>query len=326
MAPRVVVTRRLPEEGLTPLRQAAFEVVVRARDDAAPRPELLELVRGADAVVTLLSDRVDDAFLDAAGGGLRVVANYAVGHDNVDLEACRARGVAVATTPGVLDAATADLTWALLLAVARRLPEGRALAESGTWSGWQPLQLLGRSLQGATLGVVGLGRIGTEVALRARAFGMRVAYANRSPAPEAEARTGATRLPLRRLLEEADVLTLHCPLTPETHHLIDAEALGRLRPGALLLNTARGPVVDEAALVEALARGSLGGAGLDVFEHEPRIHPDLAAFPNVVLTPHVGSATTEARTDMARLCSRAVRAVLEERPDAGPGWPVPPRA
>lgn len=320
----VAITRRLPEEGLRPLREASLDVRMREADDAPGRSELLAWVAGADAVITLLSDRVDDAFLDAAGPGLRVVANYAVGHDNVDLEACRRRGVAVSTTPGVLDEATADLTWTLLLAVTRRLLEGHRLMTSGTWTGWQPMQLLGRSLQGATLGIVGLGRIGRAVARRAGAFGMSVRYHSRRPVPQAEEELGAERVPLERLLDGSDVLSLHCPLTDETHHLIDADALARMKPGAILINTARGPVVDEEALVHALRSGQLGGAGLDVFEHEPAVHEALPQLPNVVLAPHLGSATVETRTAMARTCSEAVAAVLAGAADSAPGLVVRP--
>lgn len=318
-AATVAVTRRLPEEGLRPLREAAFEVRVRDADEAPSREALLACVEGADAVITLLSDRVDEAFLDAAGPSLRIVANYAVGHDNVDLDACQRRGVAVSTTPGVLNEATADFTWALLLAVARRLLEGHRLAASGAWTGWQPQQLLGRSLAGATLGIVGLGRIGRAVARRAHAFGMETCYHARSPDREAEAELGARYLPLDALLAASDVVSLHVPLTPETHHLIDGPALSRMKPDALLINTARGPVVDEQALVDALREGRLGGAGLDVFEHEPSVHPDLPGLDNVVLAPHLGSATVETRTAMARTCSEAVVAVLRGAPDEAPG-------
>ncbi len=309
-APRVFITRRLPEQGLEPLRASGLEIDMRPGDDPIDRDDLLRGVRGAHAVITLLTDRVDDALLDAAGPELAVVANYAVGTDNIDLAACTRRGVAVANTPDVLTDATADHTFALLLAVARRLREGHALVASGGWSGWQPLQLIGREVGGATLGIVGMGRIGRAVARRAAGFGMTVHYHNRTRDRRSERDLGARYLPLPELLGTSDIVSLHCPLTDETRHLIDGAALARMRPGAILINTARGAVVDEDALVAALRRGALFGAGLDVFEHEPAVHPGLAERANVVLAPHTGSATPAARDGMARLCAEAVGAVL----------------
>lgn len=311
--PRVAITRRLPEDGLEPLRSAGYRCEMHDTHEAPSRAELLALVSGVDAVITLLSDRVDDAFLDAAGPQLRVVANYAVGLDNVDLDACTRRGVAVAHTPGVLSEATADLAFALLLAVARRVMEGHRLATSGRWTGWQPLQLLGTSLYGRTFGVIGMGRIGEAAARRAHGFGMEVVYASRSDAPHAEAALGARRLEVDDVLRRSDVVSLHCPLTDDTRHLIDGAALARMKRSAILINTARGEIVDEASLVEALRARHLRGAGLDVYEHEPSIHPGLAGLPNAVLTPHLGSATVDVRTDMARVAADAVVAVLEGR-------------
>jgi glyoxylate reductase len=307
---RVFITRRLPVAGLAALHDAGFDVDMRAADDACPRDELLAGVNGAAAVVTLLSDRVDDEFLDAAGTGLRIVTNYAVGYDNVDVEACSRRGVAVANTPDVLTEATADHAFALLLAVARRVREGHALAASGNWRGWQPLQLLGRDVSGSTLGIVGMGRIGGAVARRARAFDMPVLYHNRRRNPDAEAAVGARFVTLDELLVESDAVSLHAPLTPETHHLIDAAAITRMKPSAILINTSRGPLVDEAALVDALSGRRLWGAGLDVFEQEPVVHPGLRELTNVVLAPHTGSATERTRTAMARLCAEATVGVL----------------
>lgn len=304
------VTRRLPDAGLAPLRETGVRLEVRAEDEAIARDELLRRAAGAAALVTLLSDRVDDELLDAAGPELRIIANYAVGLDNVDVDACSRRGVAVSNTPDVLTDATADHAFALLLAVARRLREGHDVVASGDWSGWQPMQLLGREIAGATLGIVGMGRIGRAVARRANGFGMHVLYHNRRPDPEAEAALGVHYAALDDLLAASDVVSLHCPLTPETHHLIDERALRTMRRGTILVNTARGPVVDEAALVAALDSGHLFGAGLDVFEHEPEVHPGLLGRPNVVLAPHTGSATVTARTAMARACATAVRAVL----------------
>jgi glyoxylate reductase len=314
MAPRAVVCRRIPEPALERLRGVA-EVEVSRADRALEREELHALVAGADAVVTMLHDRVDDAFLDVAGPGLRVVANVAVGYDNVDVEAARARGVPVTNTPGVLTDATADLAIALTLAVTRRVAEGDRLIRSGTAWAWAMDFMLGSSLQGKTLGIVGYGAIGRATAARARAFGMRIAYHQRREADDAG---DVTFLALDALLAEADVVSLHCPLTPETRHLVDARALARMRDTAYLVNTARGPVVDEDALVRALAGGVIAGAALDVFEEEPAVHPGLLRLDNVVLVPHLGSATVETRTAMADLAARNVVAVLEGRPPLTP--------
>jgi len=312
--PRVFITRRLPELGLAPLRAAGFEVRMREDDGPIDRQALLDGVAGADAVITLLTDVVDDAFLDAAGAGLGVVANYAVGYDNIDVAACSRRGVAVANTPDVLTETTADQAFALLLAVARRVREGHALVASGGWTGWQPLQMLGQDVGGASLGILGLGRIGEAVARRAAGFGMRIRYHNRHRNHQAERSLGADYAPLDELLSESDVVSLHAPLTDQTRHIIDARALSLMKPSAILINTSRGPLVDEAALVEALKQERLWGAGLDVFENEPGVHEGLPGLPNVVLAPHAGSATRATRTAMARLCAEAIAAVLSGRP------------
>jgi glyoxylate reductase len=313
---RVVVARVLPDAALAELAPLG-EVWVSGEDRALAPAELHDAVRGADAVVTMLHDRVDDAFLDAAGPGLRVVANVAVGYDNVDVEACRRRGVVVTNTPGVLVDATADLAFALLLGVTRRVREGDALLRDGTPWTWSMSFMLGTGLQGRRLGVVGFGRIGQAVARRALAFGMSVAYTARHDVTDPEA-PPAVRLPLEELLATSDVVSLHCPLTPQTRHLIDGDALRSMRPGAFLLNTSRGPVVDEAALAEALREGWIAGAGLDVFEREPAVHPGLLDAPNVLMTPHLGSATHETREAMAVLAARNVSDVLGGRPARSP--------
>ena len=307
----IFVTRRVPDGALAPLDGTGHEIDIRDADDAIGRDELLERVQGRAALVTFLSDRVDAELLEAAGPELRIVANYAVGYDNVDVDACTQRGIAVSNTPGVLTEATADHAWALLLATARRIPEGHALAASGDWSGWQPTQLLGKAVAGADLGIVGMGRIGAATARRAAGFGMTVRYHNRSRDRSAEDETGATyvRDP-HELLGQSDFVSLHTPLTEGTQHLIDAAAFDAFRDGGVLINTARGPVVDEAALVDALDDGRVWGAGLDVFEEEPKVHPGLVGRPNVVLTPHLGSSTRDARVAMGRLCAEAVVAVL----------------
>jgi len=262
--------------------------------------ELRAHLTDADALLALLLVRVDDELL-ASAPRLRIVANYAVGYDNVDVAAATRRRVVVTNTPGVLTAATADLTMALMLAAARRLGEGRALLAAG-WRGWEPEQLVGLDLDEAQLGVVGLGRIGRAVASRARAFGMRVVYSG----PRDVAGADARRLPLDELLASSDVVSLHCPLDATTRHLVGARELALMPPHALLINTARGPIVDEAALAAALDRGHLGGAGLDVFEDEPRVTPSLLENPRAVLAPHLGSATRNTRARMAEAAAQSI--------------------
>lgn len=295
---RIAVTRWIPEPAVAVLATAGIPEVS-PLDRPLSHDELCDAVRGASGLVSLLHDRVDAAVLDAAGPTLRVVANVAVGYDNVDVDACRARGVIATNTPDVLVDATADLTLALLLAVTRRLVEGdQLLRRQQPWT-WGLGFMLGTGLQGKRLGLVGHGRIAKAVSLRARAFGMEVVHTSRS-----------TGLPLDELLATSDVVSLHCPLTPQTHHLINAAALERMRPTAFLVNTARGPVVDEVALADALERGVIAGAALDVFEHEPVVREQLLTSDRVVLTPHLGSATTETRTAMAVLAARNVVDVL----------------
>lgn len=311
------VTNRVPEPAVALLREAG-EVRIDEREQAIPRSDLLGLVAGVEAVLTLLHDRVDEELLEAAGPQLRCVANVAVGYDNVDVAAAEQHGVVVTNTPGVLDDATADLTMALILAATRRVAEGDRLVRSAQGWSWGMGFMLGTSLQGKRLGIVGLGGIGTRVAERARAFGMEIAYHSRNPSP-AEATLGAERLSLSDLLAGSDVVSLHCPLTPETHHLVGAEQLAAMKPGAVLINAARGPIVDEAELATALAEGQIAAAGLDVFEREPDVYPGLLRLDNVVLTPHLGSATVETRTAMAELAARNAISVLRGQ---GPLTPV----
>jgi glyoxylate reductase len=319
---RIVVTRRIPEPGLALLRDAG-EVWLSPLDRPMTPEELREAVPGARALVTLLHDRIDAGVLDAAGDQLRCVANVAVGFDNIDVTTASERGVVVTNTPEVLTDATADLTMALILTVTRRLGEGERLVRAGrSWS-WDMFFMLGAGLAGKTLGVVGLGAIGRAVARRALAFGMTVVYAGprRAPASVEDELDGARHLPLDELLRISDVVSLHCPLTPATRHLIGERALALMRASAFLVNTARGPIVDEAALVAALRSGALAGAALDVYEREPELHPDLLELENVVLLPHLGSATRETRTAMAILAARNAIAVLEGR---RPPTPVNP--
>lgn len=308
---RVVVTGWVPQPALEMLAAAGHEVDLWDGPGAIPRARLLDRVRGADGLVSLVTERVDAELLEVAGEQLRVVANVAVGHDNIDVAACRDRGVVVTNTPGVLAEATADLAMALILMTTRRLGEAERLIRSGQEWQWGMGMLLGSGLQGRTLGVVGLGGIGTATARRARAFGMSVVYSGRRAAgSEVSQELDARRLPLPELLEASHVVSLHVPHTPQTHHLLGAPELRLLGPTSYLVNTARGPVVDEAALVAALERGEIAGAGLDVYEHEPQVHPGLLDRDDVVLLPHVGSATVETRTTMARLAADNVVAVL----------------
>jgi glyoxylate reductase len=303
----VHLTRRVPGRVRDELA-ALFQLSARDSDLPPTREELLHGVAGQDGLCTMLSDRVDDELLDSAGPRLKIVANYAVGYDNVDVEACTRRGVLVSNTPDVLTEATAELTLALLLGLVRRATEGDRLLRRGTGWIWSPTYMLGTGLRGKLLGIVGLGRIGSEVARLAEAFGMRVAYTSRT----ASAGSRYEWLPFDELLSRADVVSLHCPLTPETRHLIGRDELRLMRRGAYLVNTTRGPVVDEEALAEALAAGAIAGAALDVFEREPEVLPALLALENVVLAPHLGSATVETREAMGMLCLSALRSLLVE--------------
>ncbi|WP_236788978.1 D-glycerate dehydrogenase [Amycolatopsis sp. GM8] len=293
---RIVVTRRIPEAALVELR-ALGEVWMPEEDRALDPDELRKTVAGAAAIVCMLHDRIDASVAEAAGPSLRIVANVAVGYDNIDVPALTSRDVFVTNTPGVLTDATADLAFGLLLALTRRIAEGdRLLRSREPWS-FHLGFMLGTGLQAKTLGIIGPGQIGRAMGKRAEAFGMHVVYSGRSE-------------PKEDLLRRADVVSLHCPLTPETHHLIDAEALKVMKPTAVLINTTRGPVVDEAALADALLGREIAGAALDVFEREPEVEPRLLELDNVVLTPHLGSATVETRTQMALLAAENVTAVL----------------
>ncbi len=307
----VLLTRRIPASVIARL-EAECELDLYAGRDAIPRGELMTRVAGKQALICLLTDRVDAKVLDA-GRDLRIVANIAVGYNNIDVEACRARGIVVTNTPDVLTNACADFTWALILGITRRLGEAERQLRRGDWKGWALDHMLGMELRGKKLGLIGLGRIGRAVAERAPAFGMDVIYHARRPVDIA-----GEHLPLDRLLATADVVTLHCPSTPETHHLIDQKALTKMKRTAYLINTARGPVVDEAALAWGLQQRLIAGAALDVYEKEPEVHPDLLALENVMLIPHIASATTETRTAMADLAVSNVLAALNGAPPLTP--------
>jgi glyoxylate reductase len=304
---KVLVTREIPSAGLRVLEP--FEVTV-LHERPPEHRELLDAVRGVSGILSTATEKVDGEVMDAAGEGLRVVANMAVGYDNVDVAAAVHRGVVVTNTPGVLDETTADVAFMLLLAAARRLGEGERLLRAGHWEWWGPKQLLGRDVWGKRLGIVGFGRIGQAVARRAKGFGMEILYHNRSRREDAEQELGARYVELDELLETADFVSVHTPLTDETHHLIGAPELGKMKPEAVLVNTSRGPVVDEAALADALADGRNFAAGLDVYEQEPEVHPKLLELENVVLAPHIGSASVETRDKMAILAAENLAAVL----------------
>ncbi len=307
MPEKVLVTREIPAAGLRPLE--GFDVTVLS--EAPPgRGELLEAARGAEGVLSTVTERIDAEFMDAAGDGLKVVANMAVGYDNVDVAAAHERGVVVTNTPGVLDETTADVAFMLLLAAARRLGESERVLRAGRWEWWGPKLFMGPDVWGKRLGIVGLGRIGQAVARRARGFGMEILYHNRSRKPEAEKELEARYLDLDELLGTADFISIHTPLTDATHHLIGAEELEKMKPEAVLVNTSRGPVVDEAALADALAEGRIFAAGLDVYEEEPKVHPKLLQLENVVLAPHIGSGSIETRDRMASLAAENLAAVL----------------
>jgi glyoxylate reductase len=310
--PSVLLTRRVPSSVIARLT-AACDLDLYSGREAIPRGELLARVSGKDALICLLTDRIDAEVLDRAPT-LRVVANIAVGYNNIDVDACRARGVIVTNTPDVLTNACADFTWALILGITRRLGEAERQLRRGEWKGWALDHMLGTELRGKRLGLVGLGRIGRAVAERAPVFGMEVVYAARRSV-DLEA---AEHVPLDRLLATSDVVSLHCPLIPETHHLIDQKALAKMKRTAYLINTSRGPVVDEPALAWALKQRLIAGAALDVYEHEPDVHPELLELENVMLIPHIASATTETRTAMADLAASNVLAVLSGEPALTP--------
>lgn len=307
MPDKVLVTREIPEAGLRLLE--GFGVTVLS--EAPPgRGELLEAARGASGVLSTVTEKIDAEFMDAAGDGLKVIANLAVGYDNVDLEAAKERGIVVTNTPGVLDETTADVAFMLLLAASRRLGESERILRAGKWEWWGPKLFTGPDVWGKKLGIVGMGRIGQAVARRARGFGMEILYNNRSRNEDAENELGARYLELDELLETVDFVSVHTPLTEETRHLIGATELEKMKPEAVLVNTSRGPVVDEAALAEALAESRIFAAGLDVYEEEPKVHPKLLELENVVLAPHIGSGSIETRDRMATLAAENLTAVL----------------
>ena len=312
---KVLVTREIPEAGLRPLE--GFDVTVLS-ELPPERDELLEAARGVDGVLSTLTETIDATFMDASGDGLKVVANMAVGYDNIDVAAAKERGIVVTNTPGVLDETTADTAFMLLLAAARRLGEGERIVRAGKWEAWGPKMLTGPDVWGKRLGVIGFGRIGQAVAHRAKGFDMEIFYTARSRKEDAEKRLGARYVELDELLRESDFVTIHAPLTEETTHLISASELEKMKQRAVLVNTSRGPVIDEGALAEALANNRIFAAGLDVYEEEPKVHPKLLELENVVLAPHIGSASIETRDKMAATAGEDLRAVLRDEQPKNP--------
>ena len=312
--PSILLTGRIPSSVLEKL-ESIGEVDHFRKDgvDVMPHDELVARVVGKQALVSMITDAVGRDVIDS-GRDLKVIANAAVGYNNIDLAAAREWGIIVTNTPGVLTDATADLTWALILGITRRIGEGERLVRRGEWKGWTFDFMLGAELRGKQIGIVGYGGIGRAVAARGRAFGMRIAYTSRTLKQEPD----AEGMPLDRLLATSDVVSLHCPLTPETRHLIDQPAFARMKRSAYLINTSRGPVVDEKALAWALRTRLIAGAGLDVFEQEPKVEPELLTLENVMLVPHLGSGTVETRTAMADLAARNVAAVLSGHPPLTP--------
>ena len=310
--PQVLVTRRIPRAGMKILEEGAL-VDVNEQDALMPHEELLRRVKGKDGVLCMLSDRMNGEVMEA-GTGLKVISTYAVGYNNIDVREATRRGILVTNTPEVLREATADLAWSLLMAVARKIPSSDRFVREGRFAGWGPELFLGHEVHGQTLGIVGMGDIGSAVARRARGFDMKVLYHNRTANPLA-GEIGAELVPLDELLRRSDFISLHVPSTPQTKHLIGPRELGLMKSTAIIINASRGEIIDEAALVVALREGRIAGAGLDVYEREPLLSPGLADLDNVVLTPHTGSGTFEARDRMAIMAARNLLAALRvERP------------
>jgi glyoxylate reductase len=310
--PKVVVTRKLPEPVEARMREL-FDVVLNDQDRPMDAAALAAAVADTDVLVPTITDQIDKSLIAGAGPRLRIIANFGAGVDHIDVEAAHARGIAVTNTPGVLTEDTADMTMALIMAVARRLVEGANIAQAGEFAGWSPTWMLGKRLRGASLGIVGMGRIGQALARRAKAFGLGINYHNRKPAGRLiEEELGAVYWDsLDQMLAHMDIVSLNCPHTPGTYHLLSARRLKLLQPHAIVVNTARGEVIDEAAMANMLQAGELGGAGLDVFEHEPAINPRLLKLPNVVLLPHMSSATVEARIEMGEKVMINIRTFLD---------------
>lgn len=313
---KILITRKVPGKALERL-QDGNEVTVSPFDRVLTADEIVSMGKGADAIVTLLSDRWTGEIMDAIGPRLKIIANYAVGFDNVDVKAATDRGILVVNTPSdQVNESVAEFTWTLLLALSRRMTEGEAFAKKGAYHGWEPDIFLGRDIYEKTLGIVGMGRIGGRVAKRAKGFNMHVLYYNRSQDARVEEETGAKFVQMDELLKNSDYVTVHLPLTEETRHFINADSLSKMKHGSYLINTARGPIVDEKALAVALRDGKLAGAALDVHENEPQMNPELMQMENVILTPHIASATVEVREKMTEQTVDSVLKTLKsEKPE-----------
>jgi len=311
---KVFVTRKLPEKGLEILYNECDEVEIYPHDRIPSKEEIIEGLKGKDGLLCLLTDRIDRDVI-SSNPKLRAISNYAAGYDNIDVDEATRRGIVVTNTPDVLTNATAELAWALLFAVARRVVEGDKFTREGKFRGWAPMLLLGKELRGKTLGVIGAGRIGTAFALKAKCFDMKVLYYNRSRNEVLEEKLGARKVDLDTLLRESDFVSIHLPLTKETHHLIDYDKICLMKRDGIIVNTARGAVIKEKDLVRALKERKIFGAGLDVYENEPEVSEELKSLDNVVLLPHIGSATLETRTEMAVLAAEnLIKALKGERP------------
>jgi glyoxylate reductase len=311
---KVVVTSKIPRVGIDALEDAGFEVIGNPSERLLTPLELKDFVKGADGIYCLLMDKITDEVMEAAGSQLKIVANYGVGYDNINIEAAKKRNILVTNTPSSLSGqAVAEFTLSLMMALLKRIVEGDKLCRNGSFPGWKPEIFLGENLEGKTLGIVGLGDIGCRVARMAKCLGMRVIYTKRNRDTESEKKFGLEFMSLENLLREADIVSLHVPLTKETEHLINSETIEKMKDHAFLINTSRGKVIDEAALVEALKSGKLAGAALDVYEYEPQINPELCGLPNVVLTPHIASSVREVRDEMALMAARNIIEALNGR-------------
>lgn len=309
----VFITRKIPEEGVNILKTVCQKVEVNPHDRPLTYDELLKEAKGRDAIITMLSDRIDARLMQEAAN-LKIVANYAVGYDNIDVKAATAKGIVVTNTPGVLTDSTADMAWALLFSITRRIVEGDKLSRAGKFTGWAPMMLLGGDLVGKTLGIIGAGRIGTAMAMRSRGWNMRVLYmTQQSRNAVLEEMLGAQRMDLETLLRESDFISIHAPLSEKTRHLIGPHEFSLMKRTAYLINTGRGAVIDEVALVHVLRNKQIAGAGLDVYEEEPKLKLGLAELDNVVLAPHLGSATVETRTKMSLMAAENIIAVLNKQ-------------
>ena len=311
MVLKAFVTRKIPEEGLNLLKERGVEVEMNEEDRVLTKEEVIRGIKGKDGLLCLLTDKIDAEVMDAGLPTLKIISNYAVGYDNIDVRAATERKIPVTNTPEVLTEATAEMTWALLFSVARRVVEGDKFCRAGKYKGWGPLLMRGMDIRGKTLGIAGAGRIGTAFGLKSKGFGMKVLYADTRNNELLEREVGAEKVELEELLKSSDFVSLHTPLIPETRHLIGEKELKMMKESAILINASRGPVIDEKALARALKEHWIWGAGLDVYENEPAVEPELVKLNNVILAPHLGSATFGARADMATLAAENLLAVLE---------------